>query len=191
MSPQNLLLRSLRHPIAFGSVLVALSAASVSGITSFQFVTPIFGLTAAQGGSLMVADAGAGIVELRSGGGRLIAELPRATDVAPIGRGQMFATRGGGTGQTTGALFRVSLGNVRQIADLYMFERDATRIRPQSTPIRSTWKSSATASQWWPMPAATIFSSSTISVRSTGSLCFRTNWYPLRTPKRFWVARRP
>jgi hypothetical protein len=124
MSPQNLRLRSLRHPIAFGSALVVLLAASVSGITSYQFVTPIFGLAAAPGRSLMVADAGAGIVELRSGGGELIAELPGATDVAPIGRGQMFATRGGGPGQTTGALFRVSRGNVRQIADLYVFERD-------------------------------------------------------------------
>jgi hypothetical protein len=34
----------------------------------------------------------------------------------------MFATRGGGPGLTTGALFRVSRGNTRQIADLYAFE---------------------------------------------------------------------
>jgi hypothetical protein len=63
-----------------------------------------------------------GIVELREGVGSLIAELPGVTDAALIGRGDMFAVRGGGPGLTTGALFRVSRGGLRLIADLYAFE---------------------------------------------------------------------
>jgi hypothetical protein len=75
-------------------------------------------------GSLLVADAGAGIVELRNGAGALVAGLPGVTDIAPIGRGNMFALRGGGPGLTTGALFRVSRGSTRLIVDLYQWEAD-------------------------------------------------------------------
>ena len=86
------------------------SIASDYLIPSYAFATPVFGLAAAPDGSLLVADAGAGIVQLRKGAGSLIVELPGITDVAPIGRSAMFAVRGGGPGATTGALFRVSPG---------------------------------------------------------------------------------
>jgi hypothetical protein len=105
-------------------VLATLTAAAVSAVASYEFATPIFSVATAPDGSLLVADAGAGIVELRNGITSLIAELPGVTDVAPIGRGDMFATRGGGPGLTTGALFRVSHGSTRLIADLYQFEAD-------------------------------------------------------------------
>jgi hypothetical protein len=105
-------------------VLAIVTAAGIHAVSSYEFATPIFKLAVAPDGSLLVADAGAGIVELRNGVGSLVAELPGVTDVGPIGRGDMFALRGGGPGLTTGALFRVSRGSARLIADLYQFEAD-------------------------------------------------------------------
>jgi hypothetical protein len=46
----------------------------------------------------------------------------------------MFAIRGGGLGLTTGALFRVSRGSTRLIADLYQFEADNN---PHTTAVDS------------------------------------------------------
>ena len=96
-------------------------------LPSFDFATPLFGLAAAPDGSLLVADAGAGIVELRHGQGSLVAEMPGIADVAPIGRSNMYAITGGGEeGNTTaGKLFRVSRGSAREIADLRAFEHDS------------------------------------------------------------------
>lgn len=66
---------------------------------AYEFAAPVFGLTAAPDGSLLVADAGAGIVELRNGEGSLVAELPGVSDMAAIGRGSMVAVTGlGGCG---------------------------------------------------------------------------------------------
>jgi hypothetical protein len=103
-------------------VLAMVTAAGIHAVSSYEFATPIFKLAVAPDGSLLVADAGAGIVELRKGVGNLVTELEGVTDVAPTGRGDMFALRGGGPGLTTGALFRVSHGSTRLIADLYQFE---------------------------------------------------------------------
>jgi hypothetical protein len=114
--------------------LIAVGGVAVHAIPSYDFATPLFGLATAPDGSLLVADAGAGIVELRKGAGSLVAELPGATDVAPIGRGDMFATRGGGPGLTTGALFRVARGSSRMIADLYAFE---AAVNPHTAAIDS------------------------------------------------------
>jgi len=105
-------------------VLAAAAAAGIHAAASYEFATPIFKLALAPDGSVLVADAGAGIVELRKGVGSLAIELEGVTDVAPIGRGDMFALRGGGPGLTTGALFRVSRGSTRLIADLYQFEAE-------------------------------------------------------------------
>ena len=116
--------------IAFATV----TAAGIYAIPSYEFATPIFKLAVAPDGSLLVADAGAGIVELRNGVGSLVAELPGVTDVGPIGRGDMFALRGGGPGLTTGALFRASRGSMRMIADLYQFEADSN---PHPTAVDS------------------------------------------------------
>jgi hypothetical protein len=110
-----------RKAFVIGVTLAALGGAATA-VAPYDFATPIFGLATTPDGGLLVADAGAGIVELRKGVGSLVAELPGVTDIAPIGRGSMFALRGGGPGLTTGAIFRVSRGNVRQIADLYAFE---------------------------------------------------------------------
>jgi hypothetical protein len=105
-------------------VLAMATAAGIHAVSSYEFATPVFKLAVAPDGSLLVADAGAGIVELRHGVGSLVAELAGVTDIGPIGRGDMFALRGGGPGLTTGALYRVSRGSTRLIADLYQFEAD-------------------------------------------------------------------
>ncbi len=98
------------------ALLVALPIAALAdGVPSFDFSTPLFGLDAAPDGSLLVADGGSGIVELRNGAGSLVAELPGVADVASIGRGNMFAL-------ANGQLYRVSRGSIRQLADLVAFE---------------------------------------------------------------------
>lgn len=94
-----------------------------SDVPSYDFTTPLFGLAAAPDGSLLVADAGQGIVELRNGQGSLVAALPGVTDVAPIGRGVMFALTGGGDDPATaGKLYRISRGNQKLVADLLAYE---------------------------------------------------------------------
>jgi hypothetical protein len=128
--------RSLRHSRV---TLTAILFVAIAGITAFSvvpypFSTPIFKLAVASDDSLLVADAGAGIVELRHGEGQLVAELPGVTDVGPIGRGDMYAVRGGGPGLTTGALFRVSHGSMRLVADLYAFE---ARVNPHPAAVDS------------------------------------------------------
>ena len=92
-------------------------------VPTYDLATPIFGLAVAPDGSLLVADAGAGVVELRHGEGNLIAELPRVSDIAPIGRGDMFAITGAGAeeAETPVNLYRISRGKVREIADLGAF----------------------------------------------------------------------
>jgi hypothetical protein len=117
--------RSIRWPkITVVGIVVTMTTAAIHAVPSYEFATPIFKLAVGPDGSLLVADAGAGIVRLRNGDGSLFAELAGVTDVGPIGLSDMFAIRGGGPGQTTGALFRVSRGSTRLIADLYQFEAD-------------------------------------------------------------------
>jgi hypothetical protein len=104
------------------SLLLIPAGAAADEDLSYDFAAPIFGLATAPDGSLLVADSGAGVVELRHSEGDLIADLPGVTDVAPIGRGDMFAVTGGGEDAAARKLFRVSHGGVREIADLGAFE---------------------------------------------------------------------
>jgi hypothetical protein len=53
-------------------LLMIPAAALAEGVPAFEFATPLFGLAAAPDGSLLVADSGAGVVELRKGAGQLI-----------------------------------------------------------------------------------------------------------------------
>jgi len=118
---------------ALAALLIAPAAAQQEAkqdatIPSFPFTTPVFGLADAPDGSLLVADSGAGIVELRKGKGSLVAELPAVTDIAPIGRGVMFAATGGNpegpNPPTARKLYRVSRGSIQEIADLGAFEAE-------------------------------------------------------------------
>lgn len=89
------------------------------------YAGPLFGLDSAPNGDILVADAGAGIAVLEGDDVQLDFALPGVTAVAAIGRGQVWATVGGdpdpesNSGQ---ALYRVSKGTSRMIADLYAFE---------------------------------------------------------------------
>ena len=89
--------------------------------TSGGFASPLFGLATAPNGDILVADAGAGIAN-RQGGTEIA--LPGVTDLAPIGRGSMWATVGGGEipGDVGQGLYRVSQGRTRLIANLFAFE---------------------------------------------------------------------
>ncbi|MGI0149940.1 MAG: ScyD/ScyE family protein [Thermoplasmata archaeon] len=92
------------------------------GGATFSWVTPVFGMETAPDGSLLVADYGQGIVQLKKGTGKLVASLPMVTDIAPIGGGTMFAITGGGGAEMGYSLYRVSRGGIQQIADLSAFE---------------------------------------------------------------------
>jgi len=84
------------------------------------YTGPMFGIDPAPGGHLLVADAGRGIVDADTG--ELVASLPGVTDVAPIGRGDMYALTSSFAPGTHGALYRVSNGSVRKLADLQDYE---------------------------------------------------------------------
>ncbi|GAA5520864.1 ScyD/ScyE family protein [Aliifodinibius salicampi] len=86
------------------------------------FASPLFGLATAPNGNILVADAGAGVATLD---GRTNIPLPGVSDMSPIGRGTMWALKGltGAPGDDTGqALYRVSKGKNKVIADLFSFE---------------------------------------------------------------------
>lgn len=87
-----------------------------------EFTSPLFGLGLAPNGDILVADAGAGVANMY---GTTEIPFPGITDVSPLGRGVVWATRGltGGEGEDTGqGLYRLSKGEVRHVADLFSFE---------------------------------------------------------------------
>lgn len=84
------------------------------------YATPMFGIDPAPGGQLLVADAGQGVVDADTGA--LVAALPGVTDVAPIGRGDMLAVTSTFAPNAHGALYRVSKGGARKLADLQDYE---------------------------------------------------------------------
>jgi len=84
------------------------------------YAAPMFGIDPAPGGGLYVADAGQGVVDADTG--ELVAPLPGVTDVAPIGRGDMFALTSSFAPGVHGALYRVSHGSVRKLVDLQDYE---------------------------------------------------------------------
>jgi hypothetical protein len=115
--------RRFRSRASVCGVVVFLLALATPGHAadppSFDFATPVFGLAAAPEGRLLVADAGAGVVELRRRVGRLLVELPGATDVAPIGESSFWAL----TTLPDGKLYKGSRhGDLRAIADIGAFE---------------------------------------------------------------------
>jgi hypothetical protein len=106
--------------------LVAIPTAALADeVPWFDFATPLFGLAVTPEGSLLVADSGAGVVELGQETGSLILELPGVVDIAPVGRGNFLALTGGGEGETAGRLFKVTRGRMREMANLMAFEASA------------------------------------------------------------------
>ena len=104
--------------VAFVAAAVLLPTAAQAD-PSF-YTTPMFGIDTAPGGQLLVADAGKGVVDADTGA--LVASLPGVTDIAPIGRGDMLALTSTFAPGAHGALFRVSKGSVRKLADLQQYE---------------------------------------------------------------------
>lgn len=87
------------------------------------FASPLFGLATAPNGDILVADAGAGIATID---GRTEISLTGISDMSPIGRSAIWALEGltGEPGDDTGqALYRVSKGKNKVIADLFAFEK--------------------------------------------------------------------
>lgn len=112
--------RSFATAVVFTAVLLVPQAASAR--TDYQFASPLFGLHAAKGGGLLVADAGAGVVRLKGKDGTLVAQLPGVTDAASINNSTIAAITGAG-GPSGKKLYRIHDGNVRQVANLGKFEK--------------------------------------------------------------------
>ncbi len=122
----------LRSSIVLSGMFLVAAAAKTDAEV-YPSTGLVFGLTTAPDGSLLVTDTGAGIGEIRRGRLAQVAHLPGVTDVAPIGRGDMFALTSPGFGGE-GKLYRVSRGSTREIADLLEFE---TRVNPDGGAIDS------------------------------------------------------
>ena len=116
----NTMLRSVGRMLMISGAL-ALSGTASAESTSIPAAGPVFGVVTAPDGSVLVTDVGSGVQEYRKGTFHPIAQLPGATDVAAIGRGNMFVITSGGFGGD-GRLYRVARGSVREIADLGAFE---------------------------------------------------------------------
>lgn len=104
--------------LAAAASLFVSQGATAGGATDYEFASPLFGLHAAKGGGLLVADAGAGVVKLKGHGGKLIAEIPGVTDAASITRHSVYAL----TGAPDNMLYRARKGNVTAFADIGAFE---------------------------------------------------------------------
>lgn len=105
---------------ALAAIVLIFPGAAGADVPSYDFTTPVFGLATFPDGSLVVADAGSGLIELRKDTGSVVVELPGVSDVAPIGRGAMFAVTGFGDAR----LYRVARGTVSMVADLMAFEEE-------------------------------------------------------------------
>lgn len=125
--------QSVPSPLKFWVLAALVVTTAVANAETFfpPVATPVFGLTKAPDGSLLVADAGSGIVEIRKGSAGPVAQLPGVTDMAAIGRGNMFAVTSLAFGGD-GGLYRVSRGSTRKVADLFEFE---SRVNPDGGAI--------------------------------------------------------
>lgn len=115
--------------LAGGSLILILSlmgmpALALANVAAFHYATPIFGLAQGPGGNLLVADAGAGIVMLNGGTGKVIVALPGVADMSVIRGSQMYAITGNGSPTPT-MLYRGSIDDFRPFADLGAFEAAA------------------------------------------------------------------
>ena len=99
---------------------VAVAVPAVGWAAASFYETPIFGITSS-GGTLLVADAGQGIVDGDTGA--LVAPLPGVTDVAARSGGGMWATTSGEEGEVGAqAVWFLSGSTATRIANLAEFE---------------------------------------------------------------------
>jgi hypothetical protein len=130
MSSRRSRMRLIVLAASCAASLVLSTTAHAVDVPSFDFTTPVFGLATAPDGSLFVADAGSGIVELRKGAGTLLAAVPGVTDVAPIGRSSAWVLTSGDDRR----LYWGSRGQAKTIADIGAFE---TNVNPDGGEIDS------------------------------------------------------
>jgi hypothetical protein len=144
--------------VAAAIVVLTLAPLGADYVRSFDFSfgTPVFGLATDLDGGLLAADAGAGIVKLRRGGGELIASLPGVTDVTPLLFG-MFAITGS-PGEdvpptaTSQRLYWVSRhGHVTELANLGEFEATVNPVPPEINPNPFD-----VAAPLWPLGSAVV-----------------------------------
>jgi hypothetical protein len=105
---------------AFALFAVPAMAGAVGG-----FNGPLFGLSTATNGDILVADASVGIHAVRDGAVVSTVDLPGVTDMSPFGRGGMWAVTGAGadpTADTGQGVWRITGGQPQLIANLYEFE---------------------------------------------------------------------
>lgn len=106
----------------------------------------VFDIAATPNGSILVADAYTGTIhEIRNGESSPLASIPvpdtgsfpsGVNGLAAIGRGNFFATTGGGDLAAGAKLWRVSPGNARMVADIEAFEI----ARDPDSSIGPAWK---------------------------------------------------
>jgi hypothetical protein len=101
--------------------LLLLSVAAGAQVRRVSNAGPAFGL-AADSGSVLVADAGAGILRLRDLNRELVTPLPGIADVAAVDAVTQLAITGGGVDPAAAKLYRVVRGTATQVADLGHFE---------------------------------------------------------------------
>ena len=111
--------RTLTVSLVVALLVIPTIAGAVSGLAG-----PLFGLTTARNGDLMVADASVGIEVLRKDQVKYTIPLPGVTDVS-ASKHVLWATTGAGespeadTGQ---ALYRIRNGEPKLVVNLFQFE---------------------------------------------------------------------
>lgn len=118
-------MRRLRNRLVVLVGVVALVAAPAVAGAVGGFEGPLFGLTTAPNGDILIADASIGIESLRKGEVGPTIPRPGATDVDAIGRKSLWVTTGAGedpNANTGQGLWRVSDDEARLVADLFAFE---------------------------------------------------------------------
>jgi hypothetical protein len=110
------------------SVIVALFAVPALAGAVGGLGGPLFGLSTARNGNLLVADASAGIHVIKKDQIRSTIPLPGATDVSAASQNLLWAVTGAGEGgpnaDTGQALYRIWKGEPRLVINLFEFETD-------------------------------------------------------------------
>ncbi|MGH2446066.1 MAG: ScyD/ScyE family protein [Candidatus Limnocylindria bacterium] len=123
---------TLRRLVAAAmTAALAMAPATAAAAEEYEHAGTAFDIAAAPNGGILLADGGTGVIyELRNGRSTPLASVaipvtvPPTTlnGLAPIGRGNVFATTGGGDLATGAKLWRVSPGGARMVADIEAFE---------------------------------------------------------------------
>lgn len=122
-----------RMGVAITVVALVSAPASAGATEAHSFDAVVFDIAAAPGGSILVADAYGGTIhEIRHGDSAPLASVPvpdtgavfptGVNGLAAIGRGNFFATTGGGDLAAGAKVWRVAPGGARMVADIEAFE---------------------------------------------------------------------